>query len=374
MQTLKAKGYDVVAIGPNDGYEKKLLEADILHRAIPFVGSSLNPISELATVVALYRLFKAEQIDIVLSYTPKGNIYGAIASAITRCQIIANVSGLGQVFVRQSTLTWLVKRLYCYSFRRAIHVFFQNREDMGLFIQLKLIHESKAEHIPGSGVDLKRFSLQYHPYQSFIADENKEFRKKRHLVFLLVARLLWDKGVGEYVEAARKIQNLYPGTRFQLLGHLDSDNPGAIPKAQILDWEKEGITEYLGKTDDVLPFIRDADCVVLPSYYREGVPRSLLEAASMGKPLITTDAIGCRDTVDHGITGFLCSPRDSKDLAETMIQLIELPEAELYLMGRRGREKMEREFDENFIIKQYLKKLDEVAAYLSEERGDPSLK
>lgn len=347
MQTLMAAGHEVVAVGPPDDYVGKLVAAGVRHRAIPLAGASVNPLRELTTVWALHRLFRSEGIEAVLSYTPKGNIYAAMAAAMNGLPTVPNVSGLGRVFIRRSPLTWVVTQLYRLTFGRATRVFFQNQDDLDLFVGMGLVGAGKAERLPGSGVDLARFASAG---QGGAAGRG-------NFAFLLVARLLWDKGVGEYVEAARKVRRQYPAAEFRLLGFLDVQNPSAIPRAQVAAWVAEGVVNYLGSTDDVLPYLHAADCVVLPSY-REGVPRTLLEAAAMAKPLITTDAPGCRDTVDDGVTGFLCRLRDADDLASKMLRMIEMDRDDFVSMGRRGREKMVREFDERVVIDRYLNVVD----------------
>lgn len=357
MQALAAAGHEIVAVGPADDYVGKLVSAGIRHRAIPLSGASVNPLRELRTVWALHRIFRDDGVEVVLSYTPKGNIYGAMAAAMNSLPTAPNVSGLGRVFIRPGPLTWLVRQLYRFAFSRAARVFFQNREDLELFVRMGLVDAGKAERLPGSGVDLARF-IPVGPVTSSLADRPLRVEEglgagRDRFVFLLVARLLWDKGVGEYVEAARKVKRKYPETAFRLLGFLDVQNPSAIPRAQVEAWVAEGIVEYLGSTDDVLPCLRAADCVVLPSY-REGVPRTLLEAAAMAKPLIATDAPGCRDTVDDGVTGFLCRLRDANDLADKMLRMIEMERDHFVAMGHRGRKKMMREFDERIVIERYL--------------------
>ena len=166
--------------------------------------------------------------------------------------------------------------------------------------------------------------------------------------------MLWEKGVGEYVEATRIVKRSFPDVDFCLLGPLDVQNPAAISRSQIDAWLAEGMVRYLGVSNDVRAEITMADCIVLPSYYREGVPRSLLEAAAMGRPIITTDAVGCREVVKDGVNGFLCRVRDEDDLAEKMERMLALSREERSEMGRHGREKMEREFDEGLVIDRYL--------------------
>lgn len=175
----------------------------------------------------------------------------------------------------------------------------------------------------------------------------------------MVARMLWDKGVAEYVEAARQLRRSYPDAEFCMAGFLDVENPAAIPRNQIFQWVAEGVVNFLGESDDIRDQIAAADCVVLPSY-REGVPRSLLEAAAMGRPIVTTDAVGCRDVVEDGFTGFLCRPRNSVSLAEAMKKIICLTPCQRSAMGLKGRAKVEQEFDERVVIQKYLEALAEI--------------
>lgn len=350
MHALKAAGHEVVAVAPEDDYSPRLQNEGVPFRSIPLDGASTQPLRELRSVRSLARVLREEAPQVVLSYTPKGNLYVALALLGTDIRQIANVSGLGRAFVEQTWLTRLVRILYRFAFGRAAWIFFQNEDDRQVFLAQGLVPREKAERIPGSGVDLSRFTVDASPGND----------SKSGATFLLIARMLWDKGVGEFVSAARTVRALDPSARFQLLGFLDVVNPSAIPKATVDGWVHEGVVEYLGPTDDIRPHVAAADCVVLPSFYREGVPRSLLEAAAMGRPLITTDATGCRDTVDHGQTGYLCRPRDATDLAEKIMAFLRLPLETRQTMGAQGRAKMEREFDEQFVIKRYIEVVDQV--------------
>lgn len=278
----------------------------------------------------------------MLHFTIKPNIYGNIVCRILGIKTISNISGLGTVFVRKNWVTKLVKILYRYSLVAAERIFFQNREDYETFINQKIVDQNKCEILPGSGVDTDKFKPR------------KRGNKTDDIKFLLASRMLWEKGVGEYVEAARIIKSKYPNVKFYLLGFLGVDNPSAIPKKQVDNWVKEGIVEYLGVSDNVSEEIAKADCVVLPSYYREGIPRVLLEAASMEKPIITTDNVGCREVVDDGINGYLCKVKDSKDLADKMEKIINLSPEEREKMGKAGREKITKQFHERIILSKYL--------------------
>lgn len=349
MLHLKEMGHELFAVGPEDRYAELFRQEGIAHISVPFHGAGKNPVRELETLLRLRRIFTEHRIDVVLSYTPKGNIYSAFALAGRDGKLVVNVSGLGRAFAREGLLARTVQRLYRQAFRRAEWVFFQNDEDRSTFIGKRIVSHARSSRLPGSGVDLRRFSG---PDQAG-DDPGRASGKAAGPAFLFVARLLWDKGIGEYVEAARLVKQCYPDAQFRVLGSIDRGGASAVPEETLHSWVQQGLIDYLGACDDVRPHLAAADCVVLPSFYREGVPRSLLEAAAMCRPVITTDAVGCRDTVDDQLTGLLCKPRDSADLAEKICRFIAMPLAERALMGRRAREKMERDFDERIVIDAY---------------------
>lgn len=343
MRALQSAGCEVVAVAPHDGPQvARLQAAGIRFAAVPISGAGTNPLRELRSVAALWQTLRRQRADLVFSYTPKGNLYSALACIASGRAYVPNVSGLGRAFIRPSLITRVVKLLYRLSFGRARHVFFQNQEDLDTFVRAGLVPAALAERLPGSGVDLAWFQPAAPTPQAPEAP-----------IFLLVARMLWDKGVGEFVAAARQVRLRHPLARFQLLGFADVANPSAIPRRQLDDWVAEGVVSYHGATDDVRPWLAQADCVVLPSY-REGVPRTLLEAAATGRPVITTDAPGCRDTVRDGVTGFLCRPADADDLADKLLRFIHLPPAARSAMGSAGRAFMEQHFDERQVIARYL--------------------
>lgn len=346
MKALLDEGHTVVAVAPDDAKHAGILRATgVTFAPVAISGSGTNPFRELLSVLHLWKVLKQHRVDLVLSYTPKGNLYSALSALACGVPFVPNVSGLGRSFIRKNWVTRVVKLLYRVTLGRARRVFFQNLDDMAVFVEAGLVPRERCERLPGSGVDLSRFTHQPLPD-----------RDPLQPVFLLVARLMWDKGVGEYADAARLVLKRYPLARFQLLGFLDVDNPSAVPRSQVEAWVEEGVLNYLGHTDDVRPFVKDADCVVLPSY-REGVPRTLLEAAAMGRPVITTDAPGCRDTVVHGETGWLCLPGDADDLADKMLAYMETSQNEREAIGRKGRARIETEFDERFVIDAYLREL-----------------
>lgn len=342
MLTLKAQGHTVVAVALDDAYAQRIRDAGIAFYAVPISGDGTHPIRELLSVWRLGEAFRHHRVGLVLSFTPKGNLYSALACIALRIPFVPNVSGLGRAFIRTSIITRVARTLYRLTFGLAHRVFFQNQDDMGVFVNDRLVRAEQAERLPGSGVDLARFTIT-----------SPVDRELDAPVFLLVARMLRDKGVCEYVEAARAVRAVHPNARFQLLGFVDVANPSAISRAEMDAWVAEGVVEFLGHTDDVRPYLVQADCVVLPSY-REGVPRTLLEAAATARPVITTDAPGCRDTVLDGQTGFLCRVADAPDLAATLLRFIALTAEARLAMGQRGREFVEQNFDERRVIGRYL--------------------
>jgi glycosyltransferase involved in cell wall biosynthesis len=348
MQALADDGHEVLALGGEADYGHRLQAEGFAHCPVAFTGTGTNPMRELRTVAALRREFLRRRIDVVLSYTPKGNIYSALAMSGLKTALVMNVSGLGAAFSRDGWLAATVRMLFRQSIRRAGWVFFQNQEDLSSFRDARMVDPLHASLVPGSGVDLRAFQPTAHPPQA---------AGRSAPLFLMVARLLWDKGVGEFVEAARLVRATYPQARFRLLGPLMPDHRAAVPAAQIRAWVEAGLVEYPGAVDDVRPHLAEADCVVLPSVYREGVPRALLEGAAMARPIIATDSVGCRNAVDDGRSGFLCRPRDPVDLCAKMLAVLRLEPEARTRMGAAGRLKMEREFDERLVINAYRQRL-----------------
>ncbi|MBL4774958.1 MAG: glycosyltransferase family 4 protein [Mariprofundus sp.] len=348
MSRLREEGYEVVAAAPYDGYSNRLREAGFHYIDLPMNNKGTNPLEDMALARRLYKLFRSEQPDVVLTYTPKPNIYACIAGGFSGTAVIPNISGLGATFIRQNLITKVIKFLYRWALRYPPRVFFQNHDDMNLFIELALVKKNLAERIPGSGVNTDIFAPL--PMMQDRGD---------HIVFLLVARLLWDKGVGEYVEAARILKQKYHHVEFQLLGFLDVENPQAVSRQKVEQWVDEGIINYMGVTDNVIELMQQADCVVLPSY-REGLPRTLIEAGSLAKPIVTTDVPGCRDVVEDAVTGLLCEVKNAGDLADKMARIIQMSVAERSSMGTLGREKVINEFDESIVLDRYLQVVSEL--------------
>jgi glycosyltransferase involved in cell wall biosynthesis len=307
---------------------------------LPVASKGTNPLHDLRTLRALYQHYRALKPDVVFHYTIKPNIYGSVAAWLARVPSLAVTTGLGYVFIQKSRAAQVAKLLYRFAFRFPREVWFLNRDDETAFREGNLLaHPERARLLHGEGVDLEDFAFASLP-------ERNEFS------FVLIGRLLWDKGVGEYVEAARQLRARYPHARFKLLGPVGVDNPSAITREEVAAWEREGVIEYLGETADVRPYISDADCVVLPSY-REGVPRTLMEASAMGRPIVATDVPGCREVVADGENGLLCQARDADSLAAALSKMLDMPQSERAAMATRGRKKIEKEFDERVVVQRY---------------------
>ena len=351
IKNLLEKGYEVIAVAPDGEYAPRLQALGCRFIPIPIECQGTNPGRDALLLFRFIRLMRRERPDVFIGYTVKPNVYGSMAANHLGIPVINNITGLGAAFIKESFLTRIVRKLYRVSLRNSRKIFFQNQDDRRYFIESGLSTPDVADFLPGSGIDLEHFSSRAIP--SSTDEEQEQFR------FLLIARMLWDKGVGEFVEAARQLRKKYPHVEFCLLGFLDVQNPAAISREQIQDWVEEGVVNYLGATDDVRPEIDNADCIVLPSY-REGTPRTLLEAAAMAKPIVATDAVGCREVVDHETTGFLCKLYDADDLAEKMEQMLEMPNEARREMGRHGRARVEQRFDEQFVILKHQDAIDEI--------------
>lgn len=344
VRKLRAEGHEVHTIAPKDDFTPLLREAGCVHHNITMDSRGANPVKDSALIAELFFIYRKIRPDIILHYTIKPNIYGTLAAAMLKIPVINNVCGLGTVFLKDNLVSAVAIFLYRMSFRFAQKVFFQNPEDLKLFVTRKMVRPEAIDLLPGSGIDLERFG----PFP---------FRRNDTFTFLLISRLITDKGILDYIQAVKRLQKAGFKARFQILGHLDPQHKRGIKASVIREWIESNIIEYLGTTRDVRKFIQRADCVVLPSY-REGTPRTLLEAASSAKPIITTDVPGCNHVVIDHHNGFLCRMKDPADLAAKMQELAAFPDEKLARFGRNGRLKMEAEYDENLVINKYLRALE----------------
>lgn len=346
IKAFLAEGHEVIAIAPNDSYSRRLIKAGCTFVPVA-MAKGTNPFTDLWLIWRLYQTYRRIKPDVLLHYTIKPNIYGAIAAHFANIPAINNVSGLGTVFIVKDFISAIALRLYKFAFRYPEKVFFQNEDDRQLFLHHNLVKPEKTDVLPGSGIDLDRFR------------PGSAFKRQQPITFLMIARVLYEKGIVEYVEACRLVKAQYPEVKCQLLGRVDERSRSGIKQEKLDEWLATGVITYLGTTDDVAPVIAAADCVVLPSY-REGTPRTLLEAAAMGKPLIATNVPGCREVVNDGINGLLCRAKCAEDLAAKMLQMMNMPDTRLEEMGKQSREIAETRFNDRFVIDRYLKAIDEV--------------
>lgn len=339
IEALQSQGFEVHLAAP--GLTNKIpIGAELIKRGvtihnIPMYNTGMNPLHDLKTIYALFFLIKKIKPDYVLSYTIKPVIYGSIAACLAKVpKVFGLITGLGAMFIGSATskkskiLRKLAECLYRFSLRKVTGVFFQNPDDQVLFQQRQILSSNVSSMVVnGSGVDLTHYIETEHPSIP---------------CFLLIARLLGDKGIREYVAAAKQLKQKYPEVKFLLAGPFDN-NPAAIAKQELDDWIAEGAIDYLGPLDDVRSAITEASVYVLPSY-REGTPRTVLEAMAMGRAIITTDAPGCRETVIEGKGGFLVPIKSVDKLVKAIERFIVEPDL-AQIMGKQSRKMAERKYD-----------------------------
>lgn len=341
-QALRAEGHNVVLLSPSGEYSTRLEQAGFQRIPFPLSRQGMNPFSEWITLWRLSRLYCRERPDLAHHYTIKCVLYGSLAARIVGVKGIVNeITGLGYVFIGDEwpmrLLRWMVRGLYRFALRNT-QVVFQNPDDRSLFLRHRLVSEGQSRLIPGPGVDTERFILTPEP--------------EGPPLVILPARMLWAKGVGEFVLAARLLREDGIHARFALVGDADPANPDAVPFDQLEKWRKEGIIEWWGWQEDMPALYRKTHIVCLPSY-REGIPKTLIEAAACGRPIVTTDVPGCREVVRHRQNGLLVPVRDSRALAEALKTLI--GDAALRRqMGKQGRELAVAEFSLEKVIGQTL--------------------
>ena len=341
MAALQAAGYRIAVLAPDGPHSQAIRALGPDFIPLPIDARGRSPSADLKTLAAYHRRLRALRPAAFLGFTIKPNIYGSMAAHLLGIPVINNITGLGAMFERKGLLNGLVASLYRLALRRSARVFFQNQDDHDLFVERGLVQPAQAGLLPGSGVDLGHFS-------PVVGTDDGPF------TFLLAARLLWAKGVGEYVEAARIVRAERADVRFRLLGPIEPNGPGAVPEAALRAWSEEGLIDYRGSASDVRPELAQAHCVVLPSYYREGTPRILLEASSMAIPVIAADSVGCREAVRAGETGLLCEPRSAISLADAMLAIASMPAEDRRAMGQASRAYMERCFGEEVVHRAYL--------------------
>jgi len=335
--------FDVLIIAPKDEFTEDLKKAGCSYLDIHFNNRSENPLQDYALLKSLERIYRSEQPDFIFHYVIKPNIYGSMAAARCGIQSVAVITGLGYSFDRPDWLNRIVRFLYRKALKKAREVWFLNQEDADLFIQRKLADSEKIKILPGEGINTDHFSPQ----------SNKPVARTKAFQFLMGTRLLRSKGVGVYIEAARILKNKHRDVRFELIGFFEKNHRDSISESELRNWQKKGIIHYGGFAKDVRPFLRQADCFVFPSFYHEGIPRCLLEAAAMEVPIITSVNTGCKEVVLEGVNGFLVVPNDAAVLAARMEEMMALNNGQRADMGKRGRERVTEKFGMEKILKEY---------------------
>lgn len=347
MLSFLNQGFKVYVASPQDQFSTLLIDNGIEFIPLSKLNNKgTNILGDLNFLKELHSVYHKLKPDFVFHYTVKPNIYGSLACASLKIPSIAITTGLGYAFAEKNLIAALVRQLYKFSLKKAKEVWFLNKDDLDTFIDRTIIQPNKAFLLKSEGVNTTHFS----PKEKTTVSKNT--------VFLFSARLIIDKGIKEFINAIKNLYQLGFDVEGHIVGFLDVKNPNGISKEDLESFMNDSkCIFYKGSTNDVRPFIVESDCVVLPSFYREGVPRILLEAAAMAKPIITTNNVGCKETVDDTITGYLCNPKDVNDLMEKMKSFITLDQASKMEMGAKGRIKILNEFDEVMIINTYNTKL-----------------
>jgi glycosyltransferase involved in cell wall biosynthesis len=347
IKALLAEGHEVLAIAPADDYTGKLIQAGCQFEEVKMDSRGANPLKDIALTYELFRIYKRQNPDVILQYTIKPNIYGTFAATILGIPVINNVCGLGTAFLNKNLVSKIAIAMYKLAFRFPKLVFFQNNDDKAFFLNSKLITKVNIDVLPGSGININEF-----------VPHNKTY-SEAPFTFLLISRLIYDKGIIEYINAIKMLKSKGVNAKFQLLGQIDTKHARGIAKEVVDQWIEQDAVEYLGMVEDVKPFINNSDCVVLPSY-REGTPRSLLEAASSGKPIVATNVAGCNNVVNHNVNGFLCEPKNAEDLATKMEEMLHLDPDIIKKMSIASRQIAVNKFSERIVIDKYLDSISKV--------------
>ena len=340
---LIKKGVTVCVVAPEDEYAQRLRDEGCEFYPISMDRQGINPFVEIILAYKILRIIRALKPDYVFSYTLKNNVYFGLACRILGVAFAPNVTGLGPVFdKKKQILRFFVVLGLRVSIRHSQMIFFQNSNDKAVYLNRGICVGDKSVVLPGSGVNITQFA--YTP----ISENNN------CVSFLMVARLIREKGVIEYFEAAKILKKAYPQVKFQLLGPVDSSSKASLPTSFISLLKNNDIVEYLGSRENVIPSMVEATCVVLPTFYNEGTPRTLLEAMSLGRPIITTRIPGCEELIDSGNNGRMCAPRDHVSLASQMEAFVLMSSEERELMGERASKFVSERYDEREVVKSYL--------------------
>jgi glycosyltransferase involved in cell wall biosynthesis len=339
-------GFDLYLVCPIDEFENELKATGVtIITCKQLSAQGVNPIKDLLLYKELKSIYSKLNPDLIFHFTIKPNIYGSLAARKLGLKSIAVITGLGYTFINKNIVSAIAKLMYKVALPKANRVWFLNEDDKNIFIKLGFVKYQNAAVINGEGIAMHSFPYSEANYET--------------LEFLFIGRILVDKGIREFYVAAKNIKLKFPNIKFSVVGYLNANNPMAIEEQEFMEWVNEGVIHFHGATDDVKPFIKNASCIVLPSY-REGLATVLLEGAAMGRPLIASNIAGCKEVIDNNKTGYLVTVKDANDLQQKMLQFAALSNSDKIKMGRLGKEKMETEFSLKIIFNNYLKVIDEL--------------
>ncbi len=344
IRCLLSEGYQVIVIAPDDQYSRFLTQSGCRFIHIDFDNKTANPLSDWLLYRRLKKLYRQYRPDFIFHYVAKPNIYGSMAAAAEKIPSVAVITGLGYPFAQKNWLYWTLKLLYRKALRHTNEVWFLNNEDAKVFIMEKIVNIEKVKVLPGEGVNTDHFS----------PDHQREPVENEVFTFLMSTRLLKSKGISLYADAARILRKKNYQVRFELIGFFETHHPDSITQEDLNRWEQEGLIHYCGFARDVRPFLQRADCFVFPSFYNEGVPRCLMEAASMELPIITSFNRGCKEVVLNNSTGYICKMHDPFDLADKMEKMINLLPEDRARMGKNGRSLVIKKFSMEKVLDEYV--------------------
>ncbi|MET0242737.1 MAG: glycosyltransferase family 4 protein [Flavitalea sp.] len=338
--SLIEAGHSIIVFAPADDFSDLLKQSGCEFVAISFNNKTINPFNDLAFYRQLKKLYTRHRPDFIFHYVAKPNIYGSLAAASIGIPSVAVVTGLGYPFAKRNWLFHVLKNLYRLALRNTREVWFLNNDDAKVFTNEKITGIEKMKVLPGEGVNTEHFA----PISVV---------KNRTFTFIMSTRLLKSKGIMIYADAARILWRKNYDVRFELIGFTEDQHPDSIQKADLEKWQREGLITYLGFAKDVRPFLARAHCFVFPSFYNEGIPRCLMEAAAMELPVITSATKGCREVVINNETGYICKTKDAFDLADKMEKMLLLDHQDQRRMGRAGRAYVASKFSIGKIVEEY---------------------
>jgi glycosyltransferase involved in cell wall biosynthesis len=341
IRSLIRAGHNIIVFAPDDEYVADLEKVGCLFVSINFNNKTADPFADLRFYRRLKQLYAFYRPDFIFHYVAKPNIYGSLAAAANNIASVAVITGLGYPFAKRNWLFAIMKLLYRFSLRKAREVWFLNNEDAKIFVSEKIVAIEKMKVMPGEGINTSHFS------------PDNRGHKNDTFTFIMSTRLLRSKGIMIYADAARILRKKNYPVRFQLIGFFEDHHPDSIAQADVDRWQKEGLIEYKGFARDVRPFLSRAHCLVFPSFYSEGIPRCLMEAAAMELPVITSATRGCRDVVLNNQSGYLCKVLDPFDLADKMEKMMNLSQQARKNMGKIGRAYVIEKFDMQIITEEY---------------------